>query len=78
MTFATFSVLASIVPTFAQDKYRVTDAEKAACKSDAVKLCSAAYPDEDALLTCMRSNVGQLTAGCRSTLVAGLRRRGLQ
>lgn len=62
----------------AQDKYRVTEAEKAACQGDAVKLCSATYPDEDALLTCMKSNVSWLTEGCRSIFLAGLRRRGLQ
>lgn len=71
-------VLALPLPALAQDKYRVTADEKAACQGDAAKLCSNAYPDEDALLTCMRSNVGRLTEGCRATFVAGLRKRGLQ
>ena len=36
----------------AEGKYQVTDAERAACEGDALNLCSAAYPDEDALLAC--------------------------
>ena len=71
-------ILALPLPAAAQDKYQVTVEEKAACQEDAAKLCSTAYPDEDALLTCMKSNVGRLTTGCRSTFVAGLRRRGAQ
>ena len=74
---AALIVLALPLPALAQDRYQVTDVEKAACRDDAVKLCSAA-PDEEALLSCMKSNVGRLTTGCRSTFVAGLRRRGLQ
>ena len=75
---AALIVLALPLPALAQDRYQVTNAEKAACQDDAVKLCGAAYPDENALLSCMKSNVGRLTTGCRSTFVAGLRRRGLQ
>ena len=75
---AALIMLAIPLPVSAQDRYEVTDAEKAACRDDAVKLCSAAYPDENALLSCMKSNVSQLTRGCRSTFVAGLRSRGLQ
>ncbi len=57
------------------DKYQITDAERAACEGDAVEYCSMAYPDEDALLTCMKSVRMQLTQSCRSVFEAGLRRR---
>lgn len=65
-------------PAFAQDKFKVTDEERAACQGDAVRLCSGAYPDEDALLSCMKRNQSSLTATCRPVFMAGLRRRGLQ
>lgn len=60
------------------DKYHVTDAERAACQIDATKLCSDAFPDEDALLACMKTKLVQLTPLCRTTFEAGLRRRGIQ
>ena len=62
----------------AQNKYQVTDAERAACQEDAAQLCGGAYPDQDALLACMRQNQSRLTAGCRPVFLAGLHRRGLQ
>lgn len=62
----------------AQDKYQVTDAERAACQDDAIKLCSDVYPNQDALLACMRTNEARLTSGCRPVFEAGLRRRGLR
>lgn len=60
------------------DKYQVTDEEKAACRDDAVKFCSASGQDEDKLLGCMKANKISLSAYCRIVLDAGLRRRGLQ
>lgn len=63
---------------FAQaDPYRITSAEKAACTSDAVRLCSNAYPDEARLLSCMSQNRASLTTGCAVVFEAGLRRRRL-
>lgn len=62
----------------AQDKYQVTDVERAACESDAITLCSGSYPDQDALLACMRTNETRLTPGCRPVFIAGLHRRGLR
>lgn len=76
--FILFTVLGTSASGHAQDKYQVSDAERVACQDDAVRLCSTAYPDEDALLTCMRANVAKLTRTCHSTFVAGLQKRGLQ
>lgn len=56
-------------------KFHITDAEKAACGSDAISLCSDAYPDEDRLLICMRAHRAQLTSGCRVVFEAGLQAR---
>ncbi|MDX7953682.1 hypothetical protein P7D22_21190 [Lichenihabitans sp. Uapishka_5] len=77
---ATCLVLAVVgwtAPARAEGKYQVTGIERAACESDAVALCSATYPDEDALLACMRLNVSKLNAGCRPVFIEGLRRRGI-
>ena len=59
------------------DKYHITPAEKAACTSDAVRLCMEAYPDEDRLLSCMKQNRDALSAVCRVAFDAGTRRRRL-
>lgn len=57
------------------DKFRITPEEQAACQSDATALCSSVYPDEDALIACMRSNEPNLSPTCRKTFVAGLQKR---
>ncbi|MCW6508688.1 hypothetical protein [Lichenifustis flavocetrariae] len=57
------------------NKYQVTDIERAACQNDAVELCSTSFPDEEALLACMKSSRLKLTPTCRTTFEAGLRRR---
>jgi hypothetical protein len=59
------------------DKYHVTNAERAACSEDAVRLCSAAYPDEDALIACMKANRSQLSNACMVAFDAGIHRRHL-
>jgi hypothetical protein len=61
--------------TIPDDKYQITDEERAACQNDAVLFCSMAYPDEDALLGCMKVVRPKLTPVCRTTFEAGLRRR---
>ncbi len=60
------------------DKYHVTAEEREACQEDAVALCSAAFPDEEMLLACMKTNRVQLSAGCRTVFEAGLRKRHIQ
>lgn len=59
------------------DQFHVTDAEKAACTSDAVRLCYGTYPDETKLLSCMKQNRAQLSGTCRMAFDAGVRRRRL-
>lgn len=57
------------------DKFRITPEEQAACQIDATTLCSSVYPDEDALIACMRTNEPNLSPTCRKTFVAGLQKR---
>ncbi len=59
------------------DPYAITAQEKAACGADARRLCEAAYPDEHALLLCMKTNRQRLGPTCLPVFEAGLRRRGL-
>ena len=59
------------------DKYHVTDEEREACSGDAIRLCSAAYPDEDALIRCMKLNRSQLSGACIAAFNNGLHRRHL-
>lgn len=61
----------------ASDKYHVTEQEKAACTADAARLCLSAYPNEDALLACMKQNRSSLSPTCLVAFDAGVRRRHL-
>ena len=61
----------------APDKYKITNAEKAACTMDAMRLCSDAYPNEDRLLACMKANHESLSSTCRVAFDEGVRRRRL-
>lgn len=58
-----------------ENKFHITPEEQAACQMDATTLCSAVFPDQDALISCMRANVVNLTPVCRKTFAAGLQRR---
>jgi hypothetical protein len=60
-----------------QDKFQITAEEMSACGSDAIALCSSAYPDEAKLLYCMKQNRVSLSATCRPVFDAGVRRRHL-
>ena len=69
-------VASSVSAVHAQSsKYHITAAEQAACFSDAARLCSDSYPDEDKLLSCMKQNQSVLSEGCATAFKAGLRRR---
>lgn len=69
---------ASIAPAAAaNDRFHVTDAEKAACTSDAVRFCYGTYPDELKLLSCMKQNRTVLSETCRVAFDAGVKRRRL-
>lgn len=71
-------MLAGLSPAWADtDKYNITQQEHQACDGDAARLCLATYPDEDKLLTCMRSSRDQLTPVCRHVFETGMKRRGL-
>lgn len=55
----------------------ITAEEHVACDGDAERLCMSAYPDEDKLLTCMKTNIHQLTPVCLAVFEAGMKRRHL-
>lgn len=59
----------------AEDKYHITNAEKAACTVDAMRLCSGVYPSEDGLISCMREKHSDLSTVCRYAFDLGLKRR---
>ena len=59
------------------DRLAITPEEHAACDDDAAKFCSAAYPDENKMISCMRSNRNQLSPVCLATFKAGMIRRHL-
>ena len=58
-------------------KYSITPVEKAACMTDAIRLCRHTYPDEDRLLGCMRGNMTNLSLVCSVAFKAGLKKRGI-
>lgn len=74
---STSILLISLTSVQAQEanKFHITPEEQTACQGDATTLCSDVFPDEDALISCMRSNVSNLTPVCRRTFTAGLQRR---
>ena len=49
---------------WAADKYHITPQEHAACDTDVISLCSYEFPDQDKVIDCMRTKVGQLSAVC--------------
>lgn len=61
----------------ATDRLNITAEEHVACDADAVRLCMSTYPDETRLLSCMKTNVHQLTPICQVTFEAGMKRRHL-
>ena len=73
--FMAAMTLASTASATPVDKYNITPEEHAACDSDAINLCSAAYPDADKLLECMRINRHRLSAVCEATFLSGMKRR---
>ncbi|GAA4501645.1 hypothetical protein [Gluconacetobacter tumulicola] len=40
--------------------------QSAACRGDAIKLCTFAIPDEDKVTACMKKKVDQLSPRCRA------------
>ena len=74
-SLALFQVAASEPPL--DNKYHVTAEERAACSDDAVKLCISSYPNEDALIGCMKANHAQLSRKCQIAFDLGLKKRRL-
>ena len=77
---AGFGVLVSLVPATAHatgDEYHVTDQEKAACTTDAIRFCMDTYPNERLLLACMKRNRARLSPVCSVAFDAGVKRRHL-
>ena len=76
------TAVASVFPFAAavadDNKYNITTLEKAACTADAMKFCSHTYPDQEALLGCLKTNVRGLSLVCSVTFKAGLKRRHIQ
>ncbi len=54
----------AVVPTFAQG----TAEQRAACESDAHRVCDAYVPDAIAIERCLRGNAGSISAACRAEL----------
>ena len=79
MTLSSLLLVVSSVAAAAQvdNKFHITPEEQAACEGDATALCSAVFPDQEALIRCMKANEASLSPTCRKTFVAGLKRRNL-
>lgn len=77
MALAAAIGLLSFAAAAQEDKYKITPVEKAACATDAIRMCAHTYPDEDRLLECMRGHVRDLSLVCSATFKAGLRRRNI-
>src|SRR3978361_1649056 len=71
------SIATAVCAATVKDKYGITAEEQSACKPDAVRLCSSAYPDEDQLLTCMKRNRYNLSDRCSPVFEDGIRKRHL-
>jgi hypothetical protein len=54
-------------------QYRGTMDEQMACTPDVWRLCSAAIPDVDRIVACLRSNVPQLSPSCRAVFATSNR-----
>mgnify|MGYP005819597035 CR=1 FL=1 len=47
-----------------------TPEQRAACQSDAFRLCSAHIPDADAIAACLRQNDAKLSKACHTVMFA--------
>ena len=74
-----FAVVTATSSASAQtDPYHITASEKAACLYDAQRFCLNTYPDEGALLACMKANRTSLTTLCLAAFDAGMKKRHLR
>jgi hypothetical protein len=58
--------IAAFGPAASAQQYRGTMEQQMACTPDVWRLCGAQIPDVDRIVACLRSNVPQLSAGCRA------------
>lgn len=75
--FVGASLMLPPIAASAADTFHLSETEKAACTSDAQRLCASTYPDEQQLLVCMKANRASLGQTCLPVFDAGLKRRGL-
>jgi hypothetical protein len=52
------------------DEYRGTFEQRMACTPDVFRLCSAAVPDANRIVACLRQNTAQLGDACRAVFEA--------
>ena len=64
------AMLLCATSAFAQENYG-TPEQRAACTSDAFKLCSSYIPDAAMVETCLRQNKSGLSNACRSVFEQG-------
>lgn len=61
---AVMGLLATVSPAQADDSLRAK--QTAACKGDAVKLCTFAIPNEEKITRCMEKKKDKLSPKCRA------------
>jgi hypothetical protein len=66
VSLALLSATVSAAPALAQG----TRAQRMACTSDALRLCSAFIPDADAVTSCLRDKNAELGDACRTAFGA--------
>lgn len=69
--FGALVLLVSVAPTAAFAEFKPTAAQRSACMSDAMSLCSSVLMNMDRVLSCLSAKKSQLSAGCRSQFDAG-------
>ncbi len=65
IAFGISLAIAVQAPAFS-DEYRGTLEQQMACTPDVFRLCSAAMPDVNRIVACLRQNTPQLSGGCRA------------
>lgn len=68
-------VVLGVTAAFTAKAEEATYAQRVACTPDAFRLCSSAFPDADAVKSCMIVNKSKLSAACRATFPKELAQR---
>jgi hypothetical protein len=69
-------LLLAPVPAAAQGMPQGTPEQRAACESDAMRLCGQFVPDVQRITACMQQNRRYLSPRCRAVFTASRRGRG--